>query len=90
MSITGAYSTTPTAALRVIEDITLLHINAQMESILVRVDRLRRGCNWECPGILYQDFKQPIPPLIIHPADFDLEDRISTFSDPHPPAEAIY
>ncbi|GBL88765.1 hypothetical protein AVEN_158898-1 [Araneus ventricosus] len=34
--ITGAYSTTPTAALQVIEGITLLHIKAQMESILVK------------------------------------------------------
>ncbi|GBL91697.1 hypothetical protein AVEN_71347-1 [Araneus ventricosus] len=37
-----------------------------------------------------RDFQQPNPPLIIHPGNFDLEDRISIVSDPHPPAEAIY
>ncbi|GBM09014.1 Putative protein in type-1 retrotransposable element R1DM [Araneus ventricosus] len=47
LNITGAYSTSPTTALQVIEGITPLHIKAQMESILVRVGRLRRDCNWE-------------------------------------------
>ncbi|GBN75773.1 hypothetical protein AVEN_259212-1 [Araneus ventricosus] len=61
-----------------------------MESILVRVSRLRRDCNWEGSRFLYQDFQQRNPPLIIHPANFDLEDRISIVSDPHPPDEAIY
>ncbi|GBL80792.1 hypothetical protein AVEN_26229-1 [Araneus ventricosus] len=61
-----------------------------MESILVRVGFLRRDCNWEGSSFLYQDFQQPNPPLIIHPANFDLEDRVSIVCDPHPPAEAIY
>ncbi|GBM78536.1 hypothetical protein AVEN_244618-1 [Araneus ventricosus] len=61
-----------------------------MESILVRVGRLRRDCNWEGSSFLYQDFQQPNPPLNIHPAHFDLEDRVSIVSDPHPPAKAIY
>ncbi|GBL92957.1 hypothetical protein AVEN_54607-1 [Araneus ventricosus] len=61
-----------------------------MESILVRVGRLRRDCNWEGSSFLHQDFQQPNPPLIIHPAKFDLEDRVSIVSDQHPPAEAIY
>ncbi|GBM83861.1 hypothetical protein AVEN_145082-1 [Araneus ventricosus] len=90
LNITGVYSTTPTAALQVIEDSTPLHIKAQMESILVRVGRLRRDCNWEGSSFLYQDFQQPNPPLIIHPANFDLEDRVSIGSDPHPPAYAFY
>ncbi|GBN00715.1 Putative protein in type-1 retrotransposable element R1DM [Araneus ventricosus] len=54
LNITGAYSTTPTAALQVIEGITPLHIKAQMESILVRVGRLRKDCNWEGSSFLYQ------------------------------------
>ncbi|GBM28085.1 hypothetical protein AVEN_66569-1 [Araneus ventricosus] len=90
LNITGAYSTTPTAALQVIEGITPLQIKAQMESILVRVGRLRSDCNWEGSSFLYQDFQQPNPPLIIHRAIFDLEDRVSIVSDPHTPAEAIY
>ncbi|GBM55193.1 hypothetical protein AVEN_182145-1 [Araneus ventricosus] len=69
LNITGAYSTTPTAALHVIgTTITPLHTKAQMESILAR----------------------PNPPLIIHPANFDLEDRVSIVSEPHPPSDAIY
>ncbi|GBL87897.1 hypothetical protein AVEN_192069-1 [Araneus ventricosus] len=67
-------STTPTAALQVIEGITSLHIKAQIESILIRVRRLRRDCNWEGSSFLYQDFQQPNPSLIIHPANFDLEE----------------
>ncbi|GBL87341.1 hypothetical protein AVEN_270586-1 [Araneus ventricosus] len=65
-NITGAYSTTPTAALQMIEGISPLHIKAQMESILFKVGRSRRDCNWEGSNILYQDFQQPNPPLIIH------------------------
>ncbi|GBL94151.1 hypothetical protein AVEN_163482-1 [Araneus ventricosus] len=61
-----------------------------MESILVRIGRLRRDCNWEGSSFLYQDFQQPNPPIIIHPANFDLEDRVSIVSELHPPAEAIY
>ncbi|GBN94272.1 hypothetical protein AVEN_127583-1 [Araneus ventricosus] len=90
LNITGAYSTTPTAALQVIEGITALHIKSEMESILVSVGRLRSGCNWEGSSILFQDFQQPNSPLIIHPAKFDLEDRVSIVSDPHLPTEAIY
>ncbi|GBL84264.1 hypothetical protein AVEN_118651-1 [Araneus ventricosus] len=84
--ITGAYSSTPTVALQVIEAITPLHIKAQMESILVRVDRLRRNCNWEGSSFLYQDLQQPNSPLIIRPANFNLENSVSIVSDPHPPA----
>ncbi|GBN29509.1 hypothetical protein AVEN_2312-1 [Araneus ventricosus] len=61
-----------------------------METILVRVGRLRRDCNWEGSSFLYQDFQQPNPLLIIHSDNFDLDDRFSILSDPYPPAEAIY
>ncbi|GBM28524.1 hypothetical protein AVEN_70125-1 [Araneus ventricosus] len=60
-----------------------------MESILVREGRLLRDCNWEGSSFLYQDFQQPNPPFIIHPANFDLEE-VSIVSDLHPPDEAIY
>ncbi|GBN95950.1 hypothetical protein AVEN_78320-1 [Araneus ventricosus] len=90
LNITGAYSTTPTAALQVIEGITPLHIKAQMEFILVSVGRIRSDCNWEGSSFLFQDFQQPNSPLTIHPANFDLEDKVSIVSDPHLPAEAIY
>ncbi|GBM35754.1 hypothetical protein AVEN_108954-1 [Araneus ventricosus] len=90
LSITGAYSTTPTAALQVIEGITLLHIKAQIESILVRKGHLHRHRNWEGSNILCQEFQKPNPPLIINPANFDLEDRVSIVFVPHHPADAIY
>ncbi|GBO27150.1 hypothetical protein AVEN_58000-1 [Araneus ventricosus] len=86
LNITGAYSTTLTAALQVIEGITPLHIKIQMETIFVIVGRLRRDCNWKGSSFLYQDFQQPNPLLIIHPAHFDLENRVSILSHPHPPA----
>ncbi|GBM93053.1 hypothetical protein AVEN_594-1 [Araneus ventricosus] len=61
-----------------------------MESILVRVGRLRRDCIWEDSSFLYQDFQQPKPPIILHPTHFDLEDRVSIVPDLHPPTEAFY
>ncbi|GBM55903.1 hypothetical protein AVEN_232816-1 [Araneus ventricosus] len=61
-----------------------------MESTLVIVGRLRRDCNWKGLSFLYLDFKQQNPPLIIHPANFYLEDRVLIVSDPNPQAEAIY
>ncbi|GBN01079.1 hypothetical protein AVEN_94201-1 [Araneus ventricosus] len=61
-----------------------------MESILIRVGRLRRDCNWEGSSFLYQDFQQPNLPVMIHTANFDSEEMVSIVSDPHPPAEAIY
>ncbi|GBL79748.1 hypothetical protein AVEN_18268-1 [Araneus ventricosus] len=63
LNITGVYSTTPTAALQVIEGISFLRIKAQMESILVREGRLRRDCSWEGLSFLCQDFQQSNPPL---------------------------
>ncbi|GBN97894.1 hypothetical protein AVEN_274807-1 [Araneus ventricosus] len=84
----GAYSTTPIAALQVIEGIIPLHIKAQIESILVRGGRLRRDCNWDGSCFFHQDFEQRNPPIIIHPAHLD--DGVSIVSDPHPQGEVIY
>ncbi|GBM55806.1 Putative protein in type-1 retrotransposable element R1DM [Araneus ventricosus] len=47
LNITGAYNTTPTAALQVIEGLMPLHIKAKMQSTLVRVGRLGRNCDYE-------------------------------------------
>ncbi|GBL97420.1 hypothetical protein AVEN_170526-1 [Araneus ventricosus] len=47
LNISGAYSTTSTASLQVIEGTLPLHIEAQMESILVSAGRLKRDCSWE-------------------------------------------
>ncbi|GBN85526.1 hypothetical protein AVEN_217171-1 [Araneus ventricosus] len=42
LNITGAYSTTPTAALQVIEGIIPLHFKAEQEAAFVRKARLRK------------------------------------------------
>ncbi|GBO14057.1 hypothetical protein AVEN_4756-1 [Araneus ventricosus] len=46
LNITGAYSTTPTAALQVIEGILPLHIKAEQEAVYVRTARLRKTSNY--------------------------------------------
>ncbi|GBM38455.1 hypothetical protein AVEN_120816-1 [Araneus ventricosus] len=48
-----------------------------MESILVSVGRLRRNCFWEGTNFSSKDYQPQPPPLQIHPADFNLENRIS-------------
>ncbi|GBL76081.1 hypothetical protein AVEN_234384-1 [Araneus ventricosus] len=73
----GAYNTTPTAALQVIEGLIPLHIKAKMQSTLVRVGRLGRNCDYEGIHFDHESYEQPSPPSTIHPALFSLEDRIS-------------
>ncbi|GBM96552.1 hypothetical protein AVEN_231631-1 [Araneus ventricosus] len=75
LNITGAYNTTPTAALKVIEGLMPLHIKAKMQSTLVRVGRLGRNCDYEGIHFDHESYKQPSPPSTIHPALFSLEDR---------------
>ncbi|GBM59008.1 hypothetical protein AVEN_241397-1 [Araneus ventricosus] len=76
-NITGAYNTTPTAALQVIEGLMPLHTKANMQSTLVRVGRLGRNCDYEGIHFDHESYEQPSPPSTIHPARFSLEDRIS-------------
>ncbi|GBM16571.1 hypothetical protein AVEN_223503-1 [Araneus ventricosus] len=53
-----------------------------MESILVSVGRLKRDCRWEGTNFSRNDYQRPQPPLQIHPADFNLENKISTEGQP--------
>ncbi|GBM22173.1 hypothetical protein AVEN_190828-1 [Araneus ventricosus] len=76
LNITGAYNTTPTAALQVIECLIPLHIKAKIQSTLVRVGRLGRNCDYEGIHFDHESYEQPSPPSIIHPALFSLEDRM--------------
>ncbi|GBM43513.1 hypothetical protein AVEN_96179-1 [Araneus ventricosus] len=82
LNISGAYSTTSTAALQVIEGILPLHVKAQMESILVTVGRHKRDCSWEGTNFSNNDYQHPQPPLQILRADFNLENRISFEGQP--------
>ncbi|GBM43784.1 hypothetical protein AVEN_92769-1 [Araneus ventricosus] len=77
LKITGAYNTTLTAALQVIEGLMTLNIKAKMQSTLVRVGRLGRNCDYEGIHFDHESYEQPSPPSIIRPALFSLEDRIS-------------
>ncbi|GBM34593.1 hypothetical protein AVEN_171638-1 [Araneus ventricosus] len=77
LNITGAYNTTPTAALQVIEGLMPLHIKAKMQSILVRVDSLCRNFDYEGIHVGHESYGQPSPPSTIHPVLFNLEDRLS-------------
>ncbi|GBM39251.1 hypothetical protein AVEN_43652-1 [Araneus ventricosus] len=74
---TGAYNTTPTTALQVIEGLMPLHIKAKMQSTLVKVGHLGRNYDYEGIHSAHESYEQPSPPSIIHRALFRLEDRIS-------------
>ncbi|GBM75653.1 hypothetical protein AVEN_162689-1 [Araneus ventricosus] len=77
LNITGAYNTTLTAALQVIEGLIPLHIKVKTQSTLVRVGRLGRNCDYGGIHFVHESYEQPFPPSIMHPALFNLEDRIS-------------
>ncbi|GBM28951.1 Putative protein in type-1 retrotransposable element R1DM [Araneus ventricosus] len=77
LNITGAYHTTPTAVLQVIEGLMPLHIKAKTQSALVRVGRLGRNSDYEGIHFDHESYEQPSPPSTLHPALFILEDRIT-------------
>ncbi|GBN06635.1 hypothetical protein AVEN_215809-1 [Araneus ventricosus] len=47
LNITGAYNSTPTAALQAIKGLMPVHIKAKMQSTLVRLCHLDRNCDYE-------------------------------------------
>ncbi|GBM26529.1 hypothetical protein AVEN_245256-1 [Araneus ventricosus] len=53
-------------------------MKAKQETILVRVSRLKRNCNYEGDILDHADFEQPPPLQPIHPARLNLEDGIFT------------
>ncbi|GBM51442.1 hypothetical protein AVEN_147125-1 [Araneus ventricosus] len=72
LGISGAYNTTPTASLQLIEDLIPLHIKAKQEATLLWVIRLKRNCTNEGAILDYADYEQPLPRQPIHPARFNL------------------
>ncbi|GBM04143.1 hypothetical protein AVEN_115518-1 [Araneus ventricosus] len=77
LNITGAYSTTPTAALQVIEGIIPLHIKAEQEAFYVRTASLRKTSNCNNINFNPNDYEDGTTSTKFHPAIFQLEDRIS-------------
>ncbi|GBN39919.1 Putative protein in type-1 retrotransposable element R1DM, partial [Araneus ventricosus] len=77
LNITGAYSTTPTAALQVIEGILPLHIKAEQEAVYVRTARLRKTSNYNNINFNPNNYEDGTTSTKFHPAIFQLEDRIS-------------
>ncbi|GBL74229.1 Putative protein in type-1 retrotransposable element R1DM [Araneus ventricosus] len=76
-SITGAYSTKPTAALQVIEGIIQLHIKAEQEVAYVRTARLRKTSNYNNINLNPNNYEDGTISTKFYPAIFQLEDRIS-------------
>ncbi|GBL94760.1 hypothetical protein AVEN_244744-1, partial [Araneus ventricosus] len=77
LNITGAFSTTPTAALQVIEGILPLHIKAEQEAVYVRTARLRKTSNYNNINFNPNNYEDGTTSTKFHPAIFQLEDRIS-------------
>ncbi|GBL89116.1 hypothetical protein AVEN_255248-1 [Araneus ventricosus] len=77
LNISGAYSTTPTVALQVIEEIISLHIKAKQEAAYARTDRLRKTCNYNNINFNPNNYEDGTTSTKFHPSIFQLEDRIS-------------
>ncbi|GBN75584.1 hypothetical protein AVEN_131673-1 [Araneus ventricosus] len=77
LNITGTYSTTPTAALQVIEGIIPLHIKAEQEAVYVRTARLRKTSNYNNINFNPNNYEDGTTSTKFHSAIFQLEDRIS-------------
>ncbi|GBM92307.1 Putative protein in type-1 retrotransposable element R1DM [Araneus ventricosus] len=77
LNITGAYSTTPTAALQVIEGILPLHIKAEQEAVYVRTARLCKTSNYNNINFNPNNYEDGTTSTKLHPEIFQLEDRIS-------------
>ncbi|GBN84290.1 hypothetical protein AVEN_111528-1 [Araneus ventricosus] len=76
LNITGAYSTTPTAALQVLERIIPLHIKAEQEAAFVRKARLHKISNYNNINFNPNNYQDDTTSTKFHPAIFQLEDRI--------------
>ncbi|GBN05064.1 hypothetical protein AVEN_117935-1 [Araneus ventricosus] len=70
LNIAGAYSTTPTAALQVIEGIIPLHIKAEQEAACVRTARLRKTSNYNKFNFNPNNYEDGTSSTKFHPAIF--------------------
>ncbi|GBL89818.1 hypothetical protein AVEN_179595-1 [Araneus ventricosus] len=77
LNISGAYSTTPTAALQVIERLLPLHLKAEQEAVYFRVTRLVKASHLKGQNFDPKDFEDKVSTAKFHPASFDLESHFS-------------
>ncbi|GBL76875.1 hypothetical protein AVEN_12561-1 [Araneus ventricosus] len=65
LNISGAYSTSPTPALQVIEVLLPLHLKAVQEAVYVRVTRLGKACHLKDQNFDPKDFEGKISKILI-------------------------
>ncbi|GBO17541.1 hypothetical protein AVEN_150018-1 [Araneus ventricosus] len=89
--ITGAYRTTPTAALQVVTGLQPLHLQIQQEATYARVARARSLSNFFPVIFSPTDYESKSSGIHIHPFNFLLYNQIS-FAENHRDsgAKAIY
>ncbi|GBM19139.1 hypothetical protein AVEN_135619-1 [Araneus ventricosus] len=89
--ITGAYRTTPTAALQVVTALQHLHLQIQQEATYSRVTRARSSSNFFTVIFSPTDCESKSSGIHIHPPNFLLHNQIS-FAENHidSGAKAIY
>ncbi|GBM82985.1 hypothetical protein AVEN_223565-1 [Araneus ventricosus] len=89
--VTGAYRTTPTAALQVVTGLQPLHLQIQQEATYARVARASSSSNFFTVIFSPTDYESKSSGIHIHPPNFPLHNQIS-FAENHidSGANAIY
>ncbi|GBL58742.1 hypothetical protein AVEN_13178-1 [Araneus ventricosus] len=77
LNITGPYSTTPTAALQVIEGIIPLLIKSEQKAAYVRTARVLKTSNYNNINFNPNNYEVGTASTKFHPAIFQLENGIS-------------
>ncbi|GBL98609.1 hypothetical protein AVEN_19675-1 [Araneus ventricosus] len=77
LNISEAYSTTPKAAFQVTEGIIPLHIKAHKEAAYVKTANQRKTSNYNNIKFNPNKYEHRTTSTKLHPASFQLEDRIS-------------
>ncbi|GBM53116.1 hypothetical protein AVEN_130770-1 [Araneus ventricosus] len=80
--ITGAYRTTPTAALQVVTGLQPLHLQIQQEATYARVVRARSSSNFFTVIFSPTDYESKSSGIHTHPLNFLLHNQIS-FAENH-------
>ncbi|GBL99044.1 hypothetical protein AVEN_227548-1 [Araneus ventricosus] len=80
--ITGAYRTSPTAALQVVTGLQPLHLQIQQEATYARVARARSSSNFFTVVFSPTDYERKSSGIHIHPHNFLLHNQIS-FTENH-------
>ncbi|GBM02770.1 hypothetical protein AVEN_40835-1 [Araneus ventricosus] len=76
--ITGAYKTTPTAALQTITGIMPLHLKAQQGAIYINVTCLRKEIEFHDHSYQPKGYEEKMKSLTTHPSLFNITNQIST------------